>query len=290
MNIRRKIKEDSGFSLIESAIVLIIVGIIMSGAVNMFKTYHRYRCDAKTAENREIILRAIGGHLASAGYLPAPCDISECEEEEFGTDGWRRDTEIGIVPFKSLGIPESAAKDGYGNFFTYVAENYLVGEDDRHWARYCDYGYTADRARIEAFDGKGKSVLDTENKKDTVACVRTNIIAFVLISHGESGLGAFSRTKSPFKINPKDYTRYGTEQEIEKEISESKNIKALQRAKETTYGYDHEIIKFFVEERKGKAVQLTVWWYSRYGFASTYAGVKCPKDMSLSPYAKHLQY
>ncbi len=69
-------------------------------------------------------------YLAQNGRLPCPADVlappESRGERRFGC-AQTRGGYIGIVPYRTLGLPESVAKDGYGQWMTYVVDPEMTG-------------------------------------------------------------------------------------------------------------------------------------------------------------------
>ncbi|MDR2074848.1 MAG: type II secretion system GspH family protein, partial [Holosporales bacterium] len=102
----------NGFSLIETAISLLIIGIVSSICMTqlaLFTTIDRTR---RTQEHCNIIINALGAYfIATDGRLPDP---TEKTVNEFGS-----------VPFKELGIMEKFSKDGNGKNILYRVNPYI---------------------------------------------------------------------------------------------------------------------------------------------------------------------
>lgn len=105
-----------GFSLIEVSISLLILGIISSVSISQFASVKRIQAEINTRSNIDYILKALGAYYISTdGLLPAPAS------QNFPITGKQipGNENFGIVPYKSLGIMEKYAKDGYGNWLLY---------------------------------------------------------------------------------------------------------------------------------------------------------------------------
>ena len=105
-----------GFSLIEVSISLLILGIISSISISQFATVKRIQAEINTRSNIDYILKSLGAYYISTnGLLPAPANPNSpvTGKQIPGNDNF------GIIPYKSLGIMEKYAKDGYGNWLLY---------------------------------------------------------------------------------------------------------------------------------------------------------------------------
>lgn len=105
-----------GFSLIEISISLLILGIISSISISQFATVKRIQAEINTRSNIDYILKALGAYyISTGGLLPAPANPNSpiTGKQITGNENF------GIIPYKSLGIMEKYAKDGYGNWLLY---------------------------------------------------------------------------------------------------------------------------------------------------------------------------
>lgn len=163
--------------MIESAISLIImgivIGILMGPVLSMYRQY-QYR---QTKENQERIIQQIAFFITknARGSLPCPDDPKNPGVMVYPCNGKKA---IGIVPFRLLGLPERVAKDGFGRWITYVVN---PPSTDHHGGG----KMTSRRLCEEIFKAKQKLNVIDKNGKDVLA-------AFALISHGPSGRGSFS--------------------------------------------------------------------------------------------------
>ncbi len=132
-------KNTQGFTLVEMAIGLAITGLILSFAAIAFSSAIKFNHDKATFEKMERIADAISIYAQSHMRVPCPAEPNRTPtgNENYGTEinarqsstapnrfeGFGRCDTIadaeGIVPFATLGLPVDAAKDEFGNFFTY---------------------------------------------------------------------------------------------------------------------------------------------------------------------------
>ncbi len=109
-------KKIKGFALIEVSIALLILGIISSISISQFATIKRMQAEMTTKSNIDFILKSLGAYYISRlGLLPYPANNgSQVTGQQVNGK-----LDFGIIPYKSLGIMEKYAKDGYGNWLLY---------------------------------------------------------------------------------------------------------------------------------------------------------------------------
>lgn len=271
----RKTKKTEGFTLIEVAIAMVILGALVAGVLRLYERAEEQRRVRVTEQHMERIVNALSIYAETASRIPCPADPAVTDVLfgwEYGVTaatlaggrplGGCANTPVdlafseGIVPFQTLGIHHSVAKDGWGRYFTYAVSPVFAQNNDRTggsetavqvhercrnrtWvqegddgagnpvddnvnatkARFCCAGDTASFAtntdlRIQLHTDSGGPAQDIspirntgnygavdvahENGDGVVIPVRSDVStqpitapAFVLISHGENGLGAY---------------------------------------------------------------------------------------------------
>jgi prepilin-type N-terminal cleavage/methylation domain-containing protein len=111
-----------GFSLLEMAIVLIIMGVIGSMTLPALKIMLDNQRAKTTAQRQELILYALASYANQYKILPYAADPTN----PTGTEDKSTQRRRGIVPYAALGLPETIARDGYHNWFTYVVDDYFA--------------------------------------------------------------------------------------------------------------------------------------------------------------------
>ncbi len=185
-----------GFSLIELSIVFVVIGILMTGAITFVSGYTKGHQIKETKMKLGAIEKELIVHVRKYGHLPCPasrtvalgtanfgmspsaCNIAPPAGTADVNSGKVR---IGMVPVKSLGLPQNYAFDGWGNRITYSAiRNLAVGQ-----STYNSYTTTDTNGVIIIQDGNGNQLYPADDK---------NITAYALVSHGADGKGSFNRT------------------------------------------------------------------------------------------------
>ena len=171
---------DEGFSLLELSIVLIILGILGSLSLPLLTAQIQRAALVKTRSHQEYLLGAIAAYVEKNKRFPCPA-IPQGIGAEYGVSQLhcRGQRAKGIVPFKTLGISEVYSQDGFKRLITYVVEPELAKVDTTLQNESGGY--------ITLLREDGGAVLAPPLVTDR----NPNSIALLLISHGESGIGAF---------------------------------------------------------------------------------------------------
>ena len=190
--------DQTGFTLIEMALVIVIAGILLSflGAalINFVK---KNRID--TTEFRIVkIEEALARYLRVNGYYPCPASrfdgptqttfarsaITDCTGGVAtgtvnigGADGVR----IGAVPTRNLNLPDEFVMDGWGKKFTYAVSKRLA----------TNLQYTADGGRISIVDGNNQTVVTPAGSAH-----------YIVLSHGETGDGGYQLGQGTLPVTP----------------------------------------------------------------------------------------
>ena len=167
---------QAGFTLVEMAIVLLILTLLASGLTVGLSAHLARRAEAATddalAEARDALL----GYVVLKGYLPCPAkSATDGAEDRLGPTACR--TQSGLLPWATLGI---AGLDGWSRRLRYaVGSNYV--KPIRNVV-------SAERANLPDgdIDIKTRNIDGTELFLTTVGG-KTPV---VILSHGANGLGA----------------------------------------------------------------------------------------------------
>ncbi|MEN8236246.1 MAG: type II secretion system protein [Pseudomonadota bacterium] len=193
----------SGFSLIEVAIALTIIGIMVGYAVPTFMKYRQHKQFQVTRNHQEVILYSLASYLLSAKQIPCPADPA-APAKTFGSARLMctvpANKLIGIVPFRTLGLPESIVKDGFGRYFTYAIDKEVRNEDfgfDDQEDYYCSRKGGVGSNRLLVKNELGESIFsqgtgDNKERED-------DFVVAVLVSYGPTGNGAFLKGGSRIK-------------------------------------------------------------------------------------------
>lgn len=122
MNMEPSVKNSTGFTLVEMAIVLVIVGLLLGGLLMPLSAQVEQRRISETQKTLDEIKEALIGFAISKGYLPCPdktgvggAGTANDGQEDVAATGACVNQE-GNIPWATLGV---ADVDGWGNRIHY---------------------------------------------------------------------------------------------------------------------------------------------------------------------------
>ena len=200
---------DKGFTLIEMAIVSIIVGVVLAAFATPLSLYFKDKKAKITYEGIETATNATMDYLSIQGRYPCPaatnlnrnnpdygrstdcgdtsvaagaCANGICIEQNERTfinpvtgvaENVTLRVRIGALPFRDMGLPEEAAVDGYGMKYKYAVTEVLANPD---------VTFDASRGGIDIVDDENNSVITPEKSGH-----------FLLLSSGRDQKGGITR-------------------------------------------------------------------------------------------------
>ncbi len=248
----QSLKENKGFSLIEVSIVLVIMGLIISMSTPIYSNFGDSYKAKNTKEHQENLMRLLGQYALLNHQLPYASDPLSSKE----TFGDESHLSVGIVPFRTLGLPESMAKDAYGNFFTYAIQVLPEKRTAKILQRsdFCSRTPLRETLTVEENGQKVTATSKLEKGKD--------FLSLVIVSHGKNGYGAYYGTAG--NIKKRDYGLHGKEEEINADgTSHFVNLPYSQN--EDNYFDDHVV------------------WTTRNTLVSVYGGGSCYQSKDKTP-------
>lgn len=175
-------ERQSGFTLVELAMVMLIIGLLMGGLIPTLSTQMETQRISETRRQLDEIKEALAGFAVINGRLPCPADGTASGGSELVTGTGTAATctlTKGVLPWSTLGVPET---DGWGRRFTYrVAANFADGTDG-----------TGAVCNIAA--GVSFQLCSSANLNILAASGGSSVAANVpaaIVSHGKNGLGAY---------------------------------------------------------------------------------------------------
>lgn len=193
---------NRGFTLLEMSIVIAILAILAGGGMTMFIASLQRQQMQETVDKMLAIQKALHDYRVAFERLPCPADATASTSSQFygleaqnqedcdgtpsanflNTDGTDQDPKGGMVPVKTLRLPDDFAVDGWGRRIMY-----FVSAD-----------MTLDNAfiTVAANDANPRMTIN-----DASGNAKTTLAAYVLLSHGSNGHGAYSRAGGVARIN-----------------------------------------------------------------------------------------
>ncbi len=178
MSVRSSSKD--GFSLVELAIVLTILGLIAGFSVPLLTETVNSKKWQRGDRQMEEVITALASYVVRHHHLPCPADPSvQGSERGIALETCDRGpVKGGLVPYKTLGLPESITQDGFKRPFSYYVDPALTAKE---------FG------SLQAFCKDSKEHLTILGDRDQVLSRNSkNPVAFALVGHGETGEGAFT--------------------------------------------------------------------------------------------------
>lgn len=217
-------RSQAGFTLIELAIVLVVIGLLIGMFSHVGVGYLESKQREATQMKLDAVEEALVRFVAATRRLPCPADATAAAAnqgvETMAGSNCTLNQNDGIVPWRTLGLSRQAAVDGWDNFFTFrVYDNagglqslVAVGEMDMTacdpslatgvlseerddclvgTTRYPPAYFLQSRGLLVK-DGVVAASIVNDPTRNTVDIAPTGA-AYVLISHGRNGLGAYTQ-------------------------------------------------------------------------------------------------
>ncbi|KAB8045012.1 prepilin-type N-terminal cleavage/methylation domain-containing protein [Janthinobacterium aquaticum] len=165
-------RRQRGFSLIEIAIVLVVVGLMIGGLVTPLSVQLEQRKVADTQKALDEAKEALTGFALRYGYLPCPAISALNGLEDRQGSRCRGEKRSGILPWTTLGLRKS---DSWNNLFRYSVTPAF-----------------ADSEQLFALSTPRDISIVTRNGGALVQATGLNDIPAMIMSHGKNGYGAFS--------------------------------------------------------------------------------------------------
>lgn len=186
-----------GFTLIEMAIVLVVVGLILSGGILAVGPILENTKTTETRARLELIEKAILIYTIQNGCLPCPANgaagtaagpalPATCGACTVATLADR------VVPWTTLGLSRNDATDGWGNLISYV-----VDPDLTLTATSMVRTTSATDPYPNDDPGEGLYVVDADDGTEL-----TSRAGYILISHGRDGFGARTTNGTAYAAAP----------------------------------------------------------------------------------------
>lgn len=193
----------AGFSLVELAIVVLIVSILLTMGLAAFSVQVDTAALSATQRRQDAIKDALIAYLRKNARLPCPETTglagggSSPTGRENRTNVGPPDPSfpctsfVGTLPWLDLGLSKDNALDGYGNYFSYFVAT-AAADADPDWTRTSNLAAT-----VTGFSsGTPGRFAITHNGQQTgvgpTLYPLPSLAAVVIVSHGKNGFGAIT--------------------------------------------------------------------------------------------------
>ena len=152
-----EVKSEKGITLLSLALQVIVIGVFLSLALGLYKTYVPYKASSETGDKLAAIQEALETYYIYNGRYPCPAPLNAgLDSPEFGkevSNTCQSDTLVesgtfrtvgregrtvrtGTVPVRTLNLSDKYIYDGHRHRFVYAvteiyAENDVIPEDDQ---------------------------------------------------------------------------------------------------------------------------------------------------------------
>lgn len=203
-----------GYTLLEMAIVMGVIGILMAAFANAYNIYLKNTVQRVTVDNTNQVVNAIGHFLVQNGRYPCPARLNASRDDaDYGMEGECNQSALGY-PAISVGQCVNGICLEEGDRLVNINPNpggttmvtprirrgavpfraLSLPEDlsEDGYKQKLNYAVTENLAVVTTYrkDGGGVSVLDVN---DTSAITPDASAHFVIFSSGEDGRGAYTR-------------------------------------------------------------------------------------------------
>jgi type II secretory pathway pseudopilin PulG len=197
---------ESGMTLIEVAIGMIVLGLLVTAIIPFYNIYKIDKIRNTTLANQADVERALKRFALINGRYPGPAKrdldygdanygrevlsgISNCSWDDpdvcritsnvrqFSARAGAERVIVGDVPFATIGLPYLSMLDGYGNRMTYAVTEHMTSTG----------GFNQDWGSI--YVRNANNVNNSSTDKNT-----TSSAHYVVVSHGANGVGAYTKS------------------------------------------------------------------------------------------------
>lgn len=188
------LRRPHGFTLVELAIVLVIVALLTGGMLLSLSAQSDARNAADARKQLNEIKDALLGFAATNGYLPCPDDDTDPTSASYGVAETGCTNKEGWLPFKTLGVYEF---DPWGTHRTQNSDPPLG-----RWRYRVDTAFTG-AIKLTTVQTDALSIVDNRDSPLTNTAVAQDRPVVVFYSTGANGAkDGFNATADPIPPSP----------------------------------------------------------------------------------------
>ena len=196
------INQQKGFTLVEMAMVLLIVALLLGGMLVPLSAQMEQRNISDTQKALSEIKETIIGYALANGQLPCPA-VPTIPTGQAGagiaqTPPCTLTNSTGVLPWATLGVSET---DAWGNRYTYrvssdFADGLGVTFGYDQYSNPCSPSPAPVNATFALCSVGTLNVLSAASGGNTIA----GYVPAVIISHGKNGAGAYTPQGTPLPV------------------------------------------------------------------------------------------
>lgn len=201
--------KQTGFTLVEMAIVLVISGLLLTAALSVGNAQLQSARISSTKQKQEAVRLALINYITRNNRLPCPAiaalaPIAAGYGAEAATPGTCTGTVMngavttGIVPWRSLALSDENAEDGYYHRFTYQVALASTNTNPKTISGL--KGATSTHSGTPVVMGPPATGNQTNDCTPSGGNYNPCSAVVVIVSHGNNGFGSYGRDGSQLGV------------------------------------------------------------------------------------------
>lgn len=182
--------QQQGFTLVEMAIVLLIIGLLLGGLIPTLSAQMESQRISETRKQMDDIQQALVGYTLANGRLPCPADPTIAAGQAGAgierTPPCTNGNSTGVLPWATLGVTET---DAWGNRYTYRVSSDFADAIGSTTYGGCSPTLIPTQSTF-ALCSKGNLNILSASSGGTITAAE---VPAVIISHGKNSAGAYTQ-------------------------------------------------------------------------------------------------
>ncbi len=167
--------KDRGFTLIEMAVVLVIIGLLLGGMLIPIGAQIDQKNYSDTKKSLDEAKEALVGYAITRGYLPCPA-ISDVNGLEDRDAGGACNTRVGFLPWEELGVMPT---DSWGYLYRYSVTP--------------AFSNSTSSISVSPLTGRDITIRTRNTAGGLENLSNADDIPAIIMSHGKNGSGATTK-------------------------------------------------------------------------------------------------